>query len=186
MKILCFIALTSFELDNIGRYSSSATLDTTSLRTGASLEELPSNADCLIQSGNGDKRYSPTYLSSGCLICSKMKSKNVANGRKSNPVLSDAVSLDVDVNKNISDVSHAFTDIYEKSLWGQSGGGSGGGSDTAYAKMTGYLLELVMLRYGLDSMLDAPCGGVYDSWMAVATSRIRKSIPCFRYHGNIL
>ena len=104
--------------------------------------------------------------------------------RKSNVALSNAIRRDSRTIRGNNDVSHAFTDIYNKSIWGQSGGGSGGGSDIAYAKVTGYLLELILLRYGLDSMLDAPCGGVYDSWMAVAISRIRNSIPCFRYHGN--
>ena len=162
--------------------------DTTQLRVAgtstSSLEEFSSGVDCSMDTESNDKAHPTTYVSSGCLICSRT-SRQQMDGyrRKSNNALSIAIGLDSHSNGS-SDISHAFTNIYDKSIWGPSGGGSGGGSDTAYAKMTGYLLELVLLRYGLSSMLDAPCGGVYDSWMAVAISRIRKSIPCFRYHGN--
>lgn len=184
--IICYVAFTYFELTDMGWYPFPVQ-DTTQLRVAgtstSSLEEFSSGVDCSMDTDSNDKAHPTTYVSSGCLICSRT-SRQQMDGyrRKSNNALSIAIGLDSHSNGS-SDISHAFTNIYDKSIWGPSGGGSGGGSDTAYAKMTGYLLELVLLRYGLSSMLDAPCGGVYDSWMAVAISRIRKSIPCFRYHG---
>jgi hypothetical protein len=41
----------------------------------------------------------------------------------------------------------------------------------------------VLLKYSVDSLLDAPCGGVHSSWTGILLPKIKKEIPCFRYHG---
>lgn len=83
----------------------------------------------------------------------------------------------------VPDNKLAFDNIYAKKVWGDAGGGSGVGSDIIKAATTGYILELVLIKYALTSLLDSPCGGVTHSWMRVAITRIRSHIPCFHYHG---
>jgi hypothetical protein len=65
-----------------------------------------------------------------------------------------------------------------------SSGGSGHGSDPGFAVVASQVLRLALLKYSVSSLLDAPCGAVHSSWTGLLLlPRIRKDIPCFRYHG---
>ena len=77
----------------------------------------------------------------------------------------------------------AFSNIYSAQLWSAAGGGSGFGSDMQYARVAGNILRLVVYKYGLVSILDAPCGGVWNSWTKEAIHKLHDDMGCFRYHG---
>eukprot|EP01036_Dinobryon_divergens_P028241 gene28241-37154_t len=42
---------------------------------------------------------------------------------------------------------------------------------------------MIIFKYGVVSLLDAPCGAVSDPWTQIAITRIQSHMPCFRYHG---
>jgi hypothetical protein len=76
-----------------------------------------------------------------------------------------------------------FESIYNNSVWGSEGGGSGAGSDGTYAIGANYILHLVIYKYGLTSLLDAPCGAVSNSWTKPLITSLASEIPCFKYFG---
>jgi hypothetical protein len=43
------------------------------------------------------------------------------------------------------------------------------------------VIELVVLRYGIASMMDAPCGAA--TWIPVVLKNIAERLPCFDYVG---
>lgn len=139
---------------------------------------------------------SQSCLTTGCFICSlnnpspvqRFKNPKVISFLNISNLATSIVLGASDIHPISSDSatenSKAFTQIYDDLVWGSVGGGSGGGSDTEFAKVTGYLLHFILLKYGLKSILDAPCGGVSGSWTHIAIMSIKKTIPCFRYHGT--
>jgi hypothetical protein len=56
-----------------------------------------------------------------------------------------------------------FERIYDKNLWGDPESASGGGSGTAATDAVRRELPLLFERYGIRSLLDAPCGDFH--WM---------------------
>lgn len=85
----------------------------------------------------------------------------------------------------IPGVVNRFSEIYHKNLWGSGsnieGGGSGMGSTLEATETTRVVIEMLVYRYGVRSLLDAPCGSSH--WWPPLLQSIREVIPCFRYHG---
>ena len=77
----------------------------------------------------------------------------------------------------------AFDKIYRDGTWSAAGGGSGHGSDPSIAHGAGLVIQLVVYKYGVTSLLDAPCGAAADSWMKLLANKLHQDVPCFRYHG---
>lgn len=109
----------------------------------------------------------------GCILCAMSKQSEMSRYL---PLTTAASSVN-DKNKR------AFDQIYKDRIWGDSGGGSGAGSDLSMAFGAVYIIRLVMFKYGLTNLLDAPCGAVSDSWTQTLLMKMRIELPCFRYHG---
>lgn len=77
----------------------------------------------------------------------------------------------------------AFDKIYKEAVWSGAGGGSGVGSDPAFAHGAGLVMQLIIYKYGITSLLDAPCGAAGNSWMKFTANKIHQELPCFKYHG---
>jgi len=58
---------------------------------------------------------------------------------------------------------HIFERIYDRNLWGDPESASGGGSGTAATDAIRRDLPMLFERYGIRSLLDAPCGDFH--WM---------------------
>jgi hypothetical protein len=58
---------------------------------------------------------------------------------------------------------HIFERIYDQNLWGDPESASGGGSGTAATDVIRRELPVLLARYGIRSLLDAPCGDFH--WM---------------------
>jgi hypothetical protein len=78
-------------------------------------------------------------------------------------------------------LQEAFENIYSNKRWGYEGGGSGVGSSLHATATVRIILELVVQRYGITYLTDAPCGAMH--WIPVALLRISAHTPCFRYLG---
>ena len=78
-------------------------------------------------------------------------------------------------------VVNRFSEIYKGNLWGDLGGGSGMGSTLEATSTTRVIVEMLVYRYGVRSLLDAPCGSSH--WWPPLLRSIREVIPCFRYRG---
>jgi hypothetical protein len=100
-------------------------------------------------------------------ICSNSNNNNNNNGKR-------------DVHQSGS-VQEKFESIYAGALWGSGGGGSGLGSEPSYTLITRYIMEMVIYKYQITSLLDAPCGGI--KWTRLLLAKIFEKIPCFKYHG---
>ena len=74
-----------------------------------------------------------------------------------------------------------FDNIYSTRAWGQNGLGSGTGSRIDRTRGTVKVLEYVIRWLGVQSMLDAPCGG--REWQTPFVHHIRSKVPTFRYLG---
>jgi hypothetical protein len=74
-----------------------------------------------------------------------------------------------------------FSRIYRKRVWGEDGGGSGRGSTLENGKRTASVLHAVLDRFGLNSLLDAPCGAMV--WTAPFIQARRAVDPTFTYTG---
>jgi hypothetical protein len=61
------------------------------------------------------------------------------------------------------DGRHIFERIYDQNLWGNAESASGGGSSTTGTDAIRRELPMVFERYGIRSLLDAPCGDFH--WM---------------------
>jgi hypothetical protein len=114
----------------------------------------------------------------GCMICA---GRTTDFGPKSPSMGSGAQT--VVVKANASENALAFSHIYKDSIWTTDGGGSGTGSDPEFAMGAVHVLQLVIHKHGISSLLDAPCGAVSNSWMRIALDQILADIPCFKYHG---
>lgn len=59
--------------------------------------------------------------------------------------------------------SDVFSDVYDTDLWNSAGSGSGGGSEISATATIREQLPLIIKKYSIQSMLDAPCGDY--TWM---------------------
>jgi hypothetical protein len=112
------------------------------------------------------------------MVCAVEKNKH--KSAQSFGILNSRTSLRTN-SSNENQV--AFDRIYSDQTWSAMGGGSGVGSDPDFAQGAGHILQLVVSKYAISSLLDAPCGAVSNSWTRIALQKIRNDIPCFRYHG---
>lgn len=55
-------------------------------------------------------------------------------------------------------LEETFTEIYEKNLWNSTESVSGMGSELHYAKSISKELPVLLQKYGIESILDIPCG----------------------------
>lgn len=78
-------------------------------------------------------------------------------------------------------VQDAFEKIYSTWAWSEAGGGSGPGSEPVATINTRTILELVIYKYQIKTMVDAPCGAI--KWTRIFLHKIFQKIPCFKYHG---
>lgn len=120
-----------------------------------------------------DKDHLSTSLM-GCILCNTLSLQN-------NKVLS--VRKKIFKRLGLGNNTEVFNKVYSSKIWGNEGGGSGTGSDPDYAASTIHVLRLIIYKYGITRLLDAPCGGVSDSWMRYCLSAISEDLPCFKYHG---
>jgi hypothetical protein len=121
---------------------------------------------CLLSSSNNQM---------GCLICATAKGPSKE--------FTDIRPRHGSQKSNVSAVTSAFTQIYDSSVWSSKGGGSGHGSTESCGSTAKQVLRLIMYKYRVRSLMDAPCGGVYGSWMRTTIVRMRADLPCFRYTG---
>lgn len=61
----------------------------------------------------------------------------------------------MDIMHNLEET---FTEIYEKNLWNSTESVSGMGSELHYAKSISKELPVLLQKYGIESILDIPCG----------------------------
>ena len=80
-----------------------------------------------------------------------------------------------------SQTQAAFDNIYKKKIWGEGGLGSGVGSTVENAQGAAYALRMIMYKYALTRIMDAPCGAL--AWTEGFIRDMRKEIPCFTYTG---
>jgi len=78
-------------------------------------------------------------------------------------------------------VQDSFEKIYANFKWGRNGGGSGDGSEPSSTISTRVIVELVIYKYRITSLLDAPCGAIV--WTRLLLAKIFEKIPCFKYYG---
>jgi hypothetical protein len=109
----------------------------------------------------------------GCVLCAT-KSRHQNSAAKP----SDELGL-----THHSANQKVFSNIYDKNVWGEFGGGSGLGSDPNQARSTALYLKGLLYRYGLVSMIDAPCGAVHASWMRQVIEEVTSAVKCFEYYG---
>ena len=76
----------------------------------------------------------------------------------------------------LSPTGKVFHEIYFNFDWSTAGGGSGMGSDTGFAVVASHILKLVVYKYGITSLLDAPCGAVSESWTKKAITMIKQDM----------
>lgn len=74
-----------------------------------------------------------------------------------------------------------FSRIYDQRVWGDDGNGSGGGSTLEYTKRTRALVEMMIFKYSIDVLVDAPCGAM--AWLPNVIFRVGKDRPQFQYIG---
>ena len=80
-----------------------------------------------------------------------------------------------------SQTQAAFDNIYKKKIWGEGGLGSGVGSTVENAQGAAYALRLIMYKYAVTRLMDAPCGAL--AWTEGFIREMREEIPCFTYIG---
>lgn len=118
---------------------------------------------------------SPSFMA--CIICQHAKLLN-GNGKQQLKHLRGG-----DLARENKTVAEAFTTIYSKRIWGESGGGSGEGSKDPCGVTAKEILRQILFKYNVASILDAPCGGVHSSWMKQTILKMKSDLPCFRYFG---
>ncbi|KAG7671447.1 hypothetical protein Ndes2526B_g09397 [Nannochloris sp. 'desiccata'] len=84
-------------------------------------------------------------------------------------------------SKGPGQVENVFHDIYNSSIWGDYGNGSGEGSTIEMTKRTRLAVELLVTRYKVNALLDAPCGAM--AWMPIVIQRLRQFNPRLKYCG---
>jgi len=75
----------------------------------------------------------------------------------------------------------AFSGIYARSGWSAEGDGSGGGSTLDYTRHVARLLEALVQRLDVATLLDCPCGS--GVWMAPLVQRLQRARPALAYIG---
>jgi hypothetical protein len=80
-----------------------------------------------------------------------------------------------------STVQQVFSTTYEKRIWGEAGNGSGDGSSLKFTTRTRALVEMLIYKYDIGVLVDAPCGQM--AWMPTVLERVLPSRPRFRYLG---
>ena len=78
-------------------------------------------------------------------------------------------------------VSNVFDWIYKTQYWGSDGGGSGTGSSIQVAAGARRVIEHLVYRLKIRSMIDAPCGAM--TWQAPMLQELKRRDPAFRYFG---
>lgn len=153
--------------------------------TGNNFLSLRQTPVDIIQTGNScydkDKRHTQHFL--GCVICNnrdRYAPRNLQDMTNESIQHSNTLSNTHLFPKNNSVI---FSSIYSSKIWSDAGGGSGEGSDSNFAAVAGYVLQLVTLKYQVVKLLDAPCGAASSSWTQRALISIKDLIPCFQYHG---
>jgi hypothetical protein len=88
-------------------------------------------------------------------------------------------------NSDYFSMQHAFSKIYESTVWGsmdnEGGYGSGPGSSMEGSKTFRNYLLSVIRSYNIDSMLDAACGSM--NWMPYVLNEIEATKSQFYYIG---
>ena len=83
-----------------------------------------------------------------------------------------------------------FDAIYDYHIWepdstaDDNGGGSGPGSSMAYTRRTRALVEMLIFKYNIGLLIDAPCGAM--KWMSTVVDYVTNSAganPKFQYVG---
>ena len=115
--------------------------------------------------------YGSTLL--GCELC-RIRSPSVI----SSPIIK---IISESNNNNKSNTAEAFTKIYDEKIWGDEGLGSGVGSTKENAEGAVYALRMILYKYGIFKLLDAPCGAL--AWTVDFIKQIKIEIPCFTYTG---
>ena len=64
-----------------------------------------------------------------------------------------------------SQTQAAFDNIYKKKIWGEGGLGSGVGSTVENAEGATYALRMILYKYAITKLMDAPCGAL--AWTEV-------------------
>lgn len=115
----------------------------------------------------------------GCKMCSARGAHSTDSNKAPSP------RTHLRSRANTTNLQKTFSSIYAKGIWGgvEDGGGSGSGSREACAVTAREVLRLVLFKYNLLSLLDAPCGGVHSSWMRPTIFKMRADLPCFSYFG---
>lgn len=75
----------------------------------------------------------------------------------------------------------AFEKVYRERLWGTEGGGSGPGSEADATRNARIIIELVVHKYKVHRIVDAPCGAM--AWMPLLLEKLHAAVPCFSYLG---
>ena len=125
------------------------------------------------------KRSSPSavILLAGAILGALLLSHVFHTLSNKNNITSPATSELVDR----SEVQQVFSTTYDKRMWGEAGNGSGEGSTLKYTTRTRALVEMLIYKYGIDVLVDAPCG--HMAWMPTVLERVIPSRPHFRYLG---
>jgi hypothetical protein len=104
----------------------------------------------------------------GCVLCSKKWAHLRAIQRG---------------DRQLESVESVFNKVYNEKRWGDKGGGSGVGSENSYGIVARQILQLLVYKYNIVHLIDAPCGHVSKSWMKTAIMLLRQQLPCFKYYG---
>lgn len=76
----------------------------------------------------------------------------------------------------LGDYGERFGAIYAQGLWHSAESGSGQGSEVAYTEALRTWLPRIVARYGIETLVDAPCGDF--NWMRLVLPELG-----VRYHG---
>jgi hypothetical protein len=112
----------------------------------------------------------------GCELC-RIKKESVISipASEAELISSPAAAL------THASTQQAFDRIYRERIWGDAGGGSGVGSTFENAEGATYILRMVIYKYGITKLMDAPCGAL--AWTERFVKELRTEIPCLSYTG---
>ena len=89
----------------------------------------------------------------------------VENGGPLSPTPTTTVTVISSSTASPDITNTTFEQIYQQKIWTPEGGGSGVGSSRVNGLGASYILRLIMMKYRLTKLLDAPCGAAMSSWM---------------------
>lgn len=84
-------------------------------------------------------------------------------------------------NGPTDDATKVFDRIYQKSLWGRDGGGSGPGSTVENAAQAARILRAIVFQTQAAHVLDAGCGAF--QWQAKMLPSLLLALPSLQYTG---